>query len=235
MENSEKAILVVDDEKNIRELIRFNLESRGYKTAEAADGQEALNIAKNDSPLLIILDIMLPKIDGLKVCRILKEDPKTRKIPIIMLTALDDEVDKIVGLELGADDYITKPFSPRELVARVGAVMRRVEEQNSASLPINSTDIIIDDLKYEAVLYGKKLDLTLKEFELLKLLVSNPFNVFSRQQLLEQVWGYDYMGDTRTVDVHVCNLRKKIEEADTGSKYSIDTIRGIGYRFSVKE
>lgn len=210
MENSEKAVLVVDDEKNIRELIKFNLKSRGYKTVEAADGQEALDIAKNDNPLLIILDIMLPKIDGLKVCRILKEDPRTRKIPIIMLTALDDEVDKIVGLELGADDYITKPFSPRELVARVGAVMRRVEEQDSDSLPVNNPDLIIDDLKYEAVLYGKKLDLTLKEFELLKLLASNPFNVFSRQQLLEQVWGYDYMGDTRTVDVHVCNLRKKI-------------------------
>lgn len=235
MENSEKAILVVDDEKNIRELIKFNLKSRGYKTVEAADGQEALDIAKSDSPLLIILDIMLPKIDGLKVCRILKEDPRTKKIPIIMLTALDDEVDKIVGLELGADDYITKPFSPRELIARIGAVMRRIEEQNSASLPTNRPDLIIDDLKYEAVLYGKKLDLTLKEFELLKLLASNPFNVFSRQQLLEQVWGYDYMGDTRTVDVHVCNLRKKIEEADTASKYSIDTIRGIGYRFSVKE
>lgn len=236
MEITEKAILVVDDEKNIRELVKFNLKSRGYNVTEAADGEEALKLVKADEPLLIILDIMLPKVDGLEVCRILKGNPLTKKIPIIMLTALGDEIDKIVGLELGADDYITKPFSPRELVARVRAVIRRVEDREEPKQPANNfSDLVIDEQKYEALLNGLKLDLTLKEFELLKVLAANPFNVFSRQHLLEKVWGYDFMGDTRTVDVHVCNLRRKIEEADENSRYYIETIRGVGYRFGYKE
>lgn len=236
MEITEKAILIVDDEKNIRELVKFNLESRGYKVIEAADGEEALNLVITGAPLLIILDLMLPKIDGLEVCRILKGNPLTKKIPIIMLTALGDEIDKIVGLELGADDYITKPFSPRELVARVRAVIRRVEDQEEPKQPVNNfTDLVIDEQKYEALLNGKKLDLTLKEFELLKVFAANLFNVFSRQHLLEKIWGYDFMGDTRTVDVHVCNLRKKIEEADEKTRYYIETVRGVGYRFGYKE
>ncbi|MDD4569894.1 MAG: response regulator transcription factor [Tepidanaerobacteraceae bacterium] len=237
MEMTEKAILIVDDEKNIRELVKFNLESRGYKVIEAADGEEALNLIKTSEPALIILDLMLPKIDGLEVCRVLKGNPLTKKLPIIMLTALGDEIDKIVGLELGADDYITKPFSPRELVARVRAVIRRVEDQEEPNQKsVKKLDgLVIDEQKYEALLTGKKLDLTLKEFELLRVLAANPFNVFNRERLLEKVWGYDFMGDTRTVDVHVCNLRKKLEEADEKNMYYIETVRGVGYRFGYKE
>jgi len=237
MEINEKTILVVDDEKNIRELVKFNLKSRGYKVIEAADGEEALNLVKTSAPALIILDLMLPKIDGLEVCRILKGNPLTKRLPIIMLTALGDEIDKIVGLELGADDYITKPFSPRELVARVRAVIRRVENREGArQQPVKKLDdLVIDEQKYEAKLNGKKLELTLKEFELLKVFATNPFNVFSREHLLEKVWGYDFVGDTRTVDVHVCNLRKKLEEADEKTKYYIETVRGVGYRFGHKE
>lgn len=239
MEITKKAILVVDDEKNIRELVRFNLESRGYKVKEAMDGKEALSIARTDEPLLIILDLMLPKIDGLEVCRILKGDPSTKKIPIIMLTALGDEIDKIVGLELGADDYITKPFSPREMVARVRAVIRRVEDRRKPEEPEYSVnefnDLVIDEQKHEVLLSGSRLDLTLKEYELLKVFAANPFNVFSREHLLEKVWGYDFMGDTRTVDVHVCNLRRKLEEADDKTGYYIETVRGVGYRFGYRE
>ncbi|AEE91131.1 DNA-binding response regulator in two-component regulatory system with PhoR (or CreC) [Tepidanaerobacter acetatoxydans Re1] len=239
MEITKKAILVVDDEKNIRELVRFNLESRGYKVKEAMDGKEALSIARTDEPLLIILDLMLPKIDGLEVCRILKGDPSTKKIPIIMLTALGDEIDKIVGLELGADDYITKPFSPREMVARVRAVIRRVEDRRKPEEPEHSVnefnDLVIDEQKHEVLLSGSRLDLTLKEYELLKVFAANPFNVFSREHLLEKVWGYDFMGDTRTVDVHVCNLRRKLEEADDKTGYYIETVRGVGYRFGYRE
>ncbi len=237
MGNNEKAILVVDDEKSIRELVKFNLESRGFKVIEAADGEEALNLVKTMAPDLIILDLMLPKIDGLEVCRILKGDPSTKKLPIIMLTALGDEIDKIVGLEMGADDYITKPFSPRELVARVRAVMRRVGERDEPKeLPATKLEgLVIDEQKYEAKLDSIKLDLTLKEFELLKVFAANPFNVFSREHLLEKVWGYDFAGDTRTVDVHVCNLRRKLEEADEKNKYYIETVRGVGYRFGYRE
>ena len=223
--------------KNIRELVKFNLESRGFKVIEAADGEEALNLVKTMAPDLIILDLMLPKIDGLEVCRILKGDPSTKKLPIIMLTALGDEIDKIVGLEMGADDYITKPFSPRELVARVRAVMRRVGERDEPKeLPATKLEgLVIDEQKYEAKLDSIKLDLTLKEFELLKVFAANPFNVFSREHLLEKVWGYDFAGDTRTVDVHVCNLRRKLEEADEKNKYYIETVRGVGYRFGYRE
>ncbi|NLZ51743.1 MAG: response regulator transcription factor [Thermoanaerobacteraceae bacterium] len=237
MEINEKTILVVDDEKNIRELVKFNLESRGYKVIEAADGEEALNLVKTSEPALIILDLMLPKVEGLEVCRILKGNPSTKKLPIIMLTALGDEIDKIVGLELGADDYITKPFSPRELVARVRAVIRRVENREGArQQPVKKLDdLVIDEQKYEAMLNGKKLEFTLKEFELLKVFAANPFNVFTRERLLEKVWGYDFAGDTRTVDVHVYNLRKKFEEVDENNKYYIETVRGVGYRFGYKE
>jgi len=237
MEINEKTILVVDDEKNIRELVKFNLESRGYKVIEAADGEEALKLVKTSEPALIILDLMLPKVEGLEVCRILKGNPSTKKLPIIMLTALGDEIDKIVGLELGADDYITKPFSPRELVARVRAVIRRVENREGAKQqPVRKLDdLVIDEQKYEAMLNGKKLEFTLKEFELLKVFAANPFNVFTRERLLEKVWGYDFVGDTRTVDVHVYNLRKKLEEVDENNKYYIETVRGVGYRFGYKE
>jgi len=236
MDRIKKKVLVVDDEKNIRELIKFNLESRGYEVKEAVDGKEALDMVWEELPLLIILDLMLPKIDGLEVCRSLKGDQRTKKIPIIMLTALGDEIDKIVGLELGADDYITKPFSPRELIARVRAVLRRVsgeegegEEQNSVPRGLK-----IDSQKREVLLNGKRLELTLKEFELLRLLTASPFHVFTRDGLLEKIWGFDFVGDTRTVDVHICNLRRKLEEFDNESLYYIEAVRGVGYRFGHK-
>ncbi|HHY20531.1 MAG TPA: response regulator transcription factor [Bacilli bacterium] len=229
-------VLVVDDEKNIRELVKFNLESRGYKVREATNGREALDLARQELPLLIILDLMLPEIDGLEVCRVLKSDIKTKWIPIIMLTALGDEIDKIVGLELGADDYITKPFSPRELVARVRAVLRRVNEQTEPeTVSSNLPGLKIDGQKYEVMIDGKKLDLTLKEFELLQFLAKSPFHVFTREYLLEKIWGFDYVGETRTVDVHICNLRKRLEEQDKKSRYYIETIRGVGYRFGYEE
>lgn len=230
-------VLVVDDEKDIRELVRYNLEKRGYKVEEAAHGQEALDKIKENPPSLIILDLMLPKVGGLEVCRFLKSDPLTKKIPIIMLTALGSDVDKIVGLELGADDYVTKPFSPRELVARVAAVLRRVyeyaddKEDSETSTPREMEGLIIDKEKREVLLNGVKLDLTLKEYELLELFSATPLRVFTREFLLNEIWGYDYAGDTRTVDVHVCNLRKKMEEATSDSKYCIETVRGVGYRF----
>lgn len=233
MDKKEKAVLIVDDEKNIRELVRFNLESRGYKVLEAVDGKQALEKTSQQLPLLIILDLMLPKIDGLEVCRTLKANPKTDKIPIIMLTALGDEIDKIVGLELGADDYMTKPFSPRELIARIRAVLRRTgAQENKESLP---EGLKIDEDKYEVLLNGKKLELTLKEFELLRLLASNPFHVFTRNGLLDKIWGFDFLGDTRTVDVHICNLRRKLEEYDKKGQYYIETVRGVGYRFGYRK
>lgn len=233
MNKKERAVLVVDDEKNIRELVRFNLESRGYKVIEAVDGKQALDIVEQELPLLIILDLMLPKIDGLEVCRTLKANPKTDKIPIIMLTALGDEIDKIVGLELGADDYVTKPFSPRELIARIRAVLRRAKNnENIEPLP---GGLKIDEDKYEVLLNGKKLQLTLKEFELLRLLASNPFHVFTRDGLLDKIWGFDFLGDTRTVDVHICNLRRKLEEYDENGQYYIETVRGVGYRFGYRK
>lgn len=234
MDKTEKAVLVVDDEKNIRELVRFNLESRGYRVKEAVDGEQALDLIKDELPLIIILDLMLPKIDGLEVCRALKGDPRTKKVPIIMLTALGDEIDRIVGLELGADDYITKPFSPREMVARVRAVLRRIGDQEKEEV-LSSGGLEIDENKHQVLLNGKKLELTLKEFELLRLLVANSFHVFTRDGLLEKVWGFDFLGDTRTVDVHICNLRKKLEEHDEKSQYYIETVRGVGYRFGYKE
>lgn len=229
-------ILVVDDEKDIRELVRYNLEKRGYKVDEAADGEEALAKIRRTPPSLIILDLMLPKLGGLEVCRYLKNDPLTKKIPIIMLTALGSDVDKIVGLELGADDYVTKPFSPRELVARVAAVLRRVREYSEDHEDANEVEaskgLVVDREKRRILLDQVELDLTLKEYELLELFSLYPDKVFTREHLLNEIWGYDYAGDTRTVDVHVCNLRKKMEDASSNTKYRIETVRGVGYRFT---
>jgi two-component system alkaline phosphatase synthesis response regulator PhoP len=232
-EMPEIRILVVDDEKNIRELVRYNLESRGYVVSEAKNGQEAIEKAKTQLPSLIVLDLMLPEIDGLEVCRILKGNSSTKKIPIIMLTALGSEVDKIVGLELGADDYITKPFSPRELVARVRAVLRRAFENENKD-NINIEGLVIDNERREVYLDGSRIEMTLKEFDLLRLLAQNPFRVFTREQLLEKVWGFDYPGDTRTIDVHICSLRRKLENKKGNHNYFIETIRGIGYKFGHK-
>lgn len=226
-------ILVVDDEPHIIELVKFNLETTGFKVLEASDGQKAIEIIKSKKPDLVLLDLMLPIIDGFEVCRILRKNEKTREIPVIMLTAKSEEVDKILGFEVGADDYITKPFSTRELVARVRAVLRRTKAIDDSS-KIEARDIVIDVDKYEVTVRGEKKDFTPKQFDLLKILMSNPGKVFSREYLLENVWGYDYLGDTRTVDVHIRHLRQKIEE-DSENPNLIETIRGVGYKFNESE
>ncbi|WP_279233187.1 response regulator transcription factor [Desulfallas thermosapovorans] len=229
-------ILVVDDEKNIVELIKFNLEREGFQVIAAYDGLEAVKEAQSKMPDLIILDVMLPRMDGLEVCRKLNHNSATRNIPIIMLSAKGDELDKILGLEIGADDYVTKPFSPRELVARVKARLRRVQ-----SGPANNSReargarmvrgrLIIDQERFEVLVDGERQDLTPKEFELLRFIASEPGKVFSRDHLLEKIWGYDFAGDSRTVDVHIRHLRQKLEKYNGMDQY-IETVRGVGYRF----
>lgn len=224
-------ILIVDDEPSICALLAFNLDKAGYHTLEADNGHTAVELVRTAKPDLIILDVMLPGIDGMEVCRILKGQQHTAGIPIIMLTAKNDEVDKIIGLELGADDYMTKPFSPRELVARVKAVLRRSHKGS-----IQDGQLVVGKLKlnftsYEAYLASDKLELTPKEYELLKLFVTNVGRAYSREQLLEKVWGYEYFGDTRTVDVHVRHLRAKLAKQPEIAE-AIETVRGVGYRFS---
>lgn len=226
-------ILVVDDEHSIVELLKYNLENSGYEVKEAYDGEEALNMVSQERFDLIILDLMLPKIDGIEVCKRLKEE--YFHIPIIMLTAKSSEADKVLGLNIGADDYITKPFSVKELIARVNALLRRIgemEKQNDREI-INIGKLKIDLERHEVEKNGKLLDLTLKEFELLKILVENKGKVLSRNVLLDRVWGYDFYGETRTVDVHIRNLRKKIEDDDKNPQY-IETVRGVGYRIGLR-
>ena len=224
-------ILAVDDEVHILELISFNLKAAGYHVVTALTGEEALKRCEVERPSLVLLDIMLPGIDGLEVCRRLKGDRMTSNIPIIMLTARGDEVAKILGLELGADDYITKPFSMRELAARVKSLLRRVApQQESEPQTLRSGDIMIDITNYEAFKGGEKLSLTLKEFELLKVLVLSRGKVLTRDFLLDRIWGYEYYGETRTVDVHIRHLRQKL-----GEEPYIETVRGVGYRFVDRE
>lgn len=222
-------ILIIDDEMNIIELLKYNLAAGGYKVISALNGREGLNLAIENKPDLILLDIMLPEMDGFDVCKEMKKNKDIENIPIIMLTAKGDEFDKILGLELGADDYITKPFSVRELMARVKVVLRRnVKEDVSDIISIGDLTIYMD--KHEVIKSGTKLDLTLKEFELLRLLITNKGKVLTRDFLLDKIWGYEYYGETRTVDVHVRHLRQKIEEDDSNPMY-IETVRGIGYKF----
>lgn len=226
-----KKILVVDDEKPIADILKFNLEREGYSVELAYDGQEAIDKTHRSNPDLILLDIMLPKIDGFAVCKMLRQNYQT---PIIMLTAKEEEVDKVLGLELGADDYITKPFSVRELLARVKANLRRAEipvgsDANSGNC-IKSGSLVIDLGKYEVRKEGKTIELTLREFELIKYLASQAEQVFTRETLLEDVWGYEYYGDVRTVDVTIRRLREKIEDDSSNPKYII-TKRGVGYYF----
>ena len=224
-------ILAVDDEVHILELISFNLKAAGYHVVTALTGEEALKRCEVEKPSLVLLDIMLPGIDGLEVCRRLKGDRTTSNIPIIMLTARGDEVDKILGLELGADDYITKPFSVRELAARVKSLLRRVApQQESEPQSLRAGDIMIDITNYEAFKGGEKLSLTLKEFELLKVLVLSRGKVLTRDFLLDRIWGYEYYGETSTVDVHIRHLRQKL-----GEEPYIETVRGVGYRFVDRE
>jgi len=220
-------ILVVDDERKTAELLRLYLEKDGYHVLVAYDGRQAVDLGRQKRPDLILLDLMLPELEGLDVCRILRAESS---IPIIMLTAKTTEGDKLLGLDLGADDYITKPFSPREVVARVRAVLRRTHERRDEGPPeVRFDELVVDFIRHEARLRGVALHLTPKEFKLLEILIKAPGRVFSRLELLEQVFGFDYQGFERTVDVHVMNLRKKIE-GDARTPY-IQTVYGIGYKF----
>ncbi|MFC7371359.1 winged helix-turn-helix domain-containing protein [Fictibacillus iocasae] len=228
-------ILVVEDELSILTLLQFNLEQAGFQVVTAMDGREGLEKAEAEQPDLIILDLMLPELDGLEVCKSLRQ--KQLFIPILMLTAKDDEFDKVLGLELGADDYMTKPFSPREVVARVKAILRRsqqaaapdssVNNQTSEKLAVGEVEVFPEN--YEAYFQGSALELTPKEFELLVYLVRHKNRVMTREQLLSAVWNYDFVGDTRIVDVHISHLREKIEE-NTRKPIYIKTIRGLGYK-----
>ncbi len=222
-------ILVVDDEPHIVELVKYNLAQEGYEVLTAHDGTEAVARARDTRPDLIILDIMLPYVDGLEVCRQIRRDSS---VPIIMLTAKGGELERVVGLEIGADDYVTKPFSPRELVARVRAILRRTTADASPAQagPLRGGGLVLDPTTHEVTLEGRSVDLTAKEFELLRLLLSHPNRVFTRDFLLEHIWGYDYYGSTRTVDMHISRLREKIED-DPGSPTYIVTVRGVGYKF----
>lgn len=227
-----KRILIVDDEKNIRELLKFNLENEGYKTVEAVNGKEALEKA-DQSIDLVILDLMLPEIDGLNVCKEIRNDDELGNLPIIMLTAKSEDIDRIIGLELGADDYITKPFNMRELIARVKALLRRITmtkdyDKNEEQI-INLKDIVINIKNHTIKKSGNEVPMTPKEFDLLVFFIRNNDQVFSRDKLLKEIWGYEFSGDTRTVDVHVRRLRKKLGED------LIKTVRGVGYKFEKVE
>ncbi|MBU3100398.1 MULTISPECIES: response regulator transcription factor [Clostridium] len=230
---AEEKVLVVDDEEHIRELIKFNLEKNGYKVICADNGIDAVKLAKEQAPQLMLLDLMLPGMDGLDVCKEIRKDSNMSGMPIIMITAKGEEIDKIIGLELGADDYITKPFSVRELVARVKAILRRTTMQ-IVERTFKIGNLAIDFGKHEVLKSEIRIDLTLKEFELLQILIKNKGRVMTRDFLLDKIWGYEYVGETRTVDVHIRHLRQKIEEDDKNPVY-IQTIRGIGYRFNFGE
>ncbi|MGB1053022.1 MAG: response regulator [Limisphaerales bacterium] len=219
-------ILVVDDEPDAIELIRFNLKASGYEVLTAEDGEEALAKARKFSPDMILLDVMLPEIDGLEVCRILRRDPATASLPIIMLTAKASEIDRVLGLEFGADDYVTKPFSPRELMLRVRNLLKRKESSKEEVERFQVRDIELDVSKYEVKIMGQPIDLTPTEFKLLQILMERKGRVQSRDRLLQDVWGYDQLIDTRTVDTHVRRLREKMGEA---ADY-VTTVRGVGYR-----
>ncbi|MGE5605320.1 MAG: winged helix-turn-helix domain-containing protein [Bacteroidota bacterium] len=224
-------IAIVEDEANIVELIKYNLDREGYRTISANNGRKGLELIKQELPDLVILDLMLPELDGLSVCKQLRSDTQTKSIPIIILTAKSEEADRVLGLEMGADDYVTKPFSPRELVARVRAVLRRSGSVDEEEPEVIESGVIRIDLRQHLVkVRGVEVELTPKEFDFLKLLLLNPGRAFTREFLLEHLWGYEYFGDTRTVDVHVRRLRQKIEDDPANPEY-LETVRGVGYRF----
>jgi len=220
-------ILVVDDEPDAVELVEFNLKAAGFDVLTASDGDEALKKARTALPNIIVLDLMLPEVDGLEVCKILRRDPATAGIPILMLTAKAAEIDRVLGLELGADDYVTKPFSPRELVLRLKGLLRRREIPEEKSDLIRINGLSIDIPKHLVLVNGKRVELTATEFKLLTLLAQRRGRVQSREQLLRDVWEYDNLIDTRTVDTHMRRLREKLGRA---AKH-LDTVRGVGYRF----
>ena len=238
IDKDKKTILIVDDEQPIVDILVYNLQKEGYNTIYANDGITAVDMALEQKPDLILLDIMLPKMDGLAVCKRIRN---SLNVPILMLTAKDEEIDKILGLELGADDYVTKPFSVRELMARIKANLRKVEVNvvaNENAVKQNTNRIMVGDLildldKFEVRVKGEVIDLTLREFEVLKYLASQPGQVVTREVLLEKVWGYEYYGDIRTVDVTVRRIREKIEK-DTSAPKLLITKRGVGYYIANK-
>jgi DNA-binding response OmpR family regulator len=218
-------ILIVDDEANIVELATLYLEREGYRLASVGDGVKALDVFRQEQPALVVLDLMLPGLDGYEVCRRLRAESD---VPIIMVTARDDDIDKIIGLEIGADDYLTKPFNPRELVARVKALLRRSERaaKPAGRGPIRIGNLVVDEARREVTVDGKPVNLRAKEFELLAALAENRGLVLTREQLLNNVWGFDFFGQTRTVDVHVAHLRKSL----AGATVTIETVTGVGYK-----
>jgi two-component system alkaline phosphatase synthesis response regulator PhoP len=224
---SKELILLVDDEPHIVELAQLYLEKEGYRTISASDGKQALDSIEKQSPALVVLDLMLPEIDGFEVCRQLRA--QNNSVLILMLTARDDDVDKIVGLEMGADDYMTKPFNPRELLARVKALLRRSSKIANSAAPIHLGDMTIDNSSRELTVNGEKINLRTQEFDLLWTFAEHKGLVLKREQLLILAWGYDYYGETRTVDVHVAHLRKKIKD----SSVKIETLTGVGYKLVI--
>lgn len=233
-----KVILIVDDEIHILELIEYNLQKNGFSVLKAESGEEALEILKREKVDLVLLDVMLGGMDGLEVLKKIRKSSQLKRLPVILLTAKDGEFNRVLGFDLGADDYISKPFGVHEMIARVKAVLRRsgngsaIEIEEKEECLLCSGKLCIDKKKREVLLEGKKLELALKEFELLSLLVKHPGMVYTREILLEKIWGFDYYGETRTVDVHIRNLRKKLEIQ--GEEYPcIKTVRGVGYKFEV--
>jgi len=224
---SNELVLVVDDEKTLVKALSFNLEKEGFRVEQAYDGEEALNKVFDLKPDIVVLDLMLPEVDGFDVCRQIR---KKLEVPIIMLTARSEDIDKVLGLELGADDYLTKPFNSRELVARIKAILRRsAARREEAKKLINVGSLQVDLLQHRARIGEQEINLTSKEFALLSFLATNAGNVYSREQLLEEVWGYDYYGDVRTVDVHIRHLREKIER-DPAKPEMLITVWGTGYK-----
>ncbi len=224
-------VLIVDDEKDIRELLEFHLQQQGFTTVMASNGEEALEKIDEKLPDLIILDLMMPKLDGAEVCRALKREEQTRRIPIIMLTAKGEEIDRVVGFELGVDDYVAKPFSPRELTLRVKAILKRVTTSTEPAEVLSFKDLLVDLARHRVTVANKPVELTSTEFKLLATLLQRRGRAQTRDHLLETVWGYDYIGFTRTVDTHIRRLRAKLGKAGD----CIETVRGVGYRFVDEE
>ena len=223
-----KKILIVEDDGNIRELLRLYLEREGYEITEAANGEEGVELWRKINPDMILLDVMMPIMDGWQVCKIIR---KESKVPIIIMTAKGETFDKVNGLEMGADDYIVKPLEMREVIARVRAIFRRLAPEDSGNISFDK--LTVDKQAYDLIVDGKRVDAPPKEIELLYFLASNPNRVFTRAQLLDDVWGFDYFGDTRTVDVHVKRLREKLE--GVSDKWDLKTVWGVGYKFETRD
>lgn len=228
MSNKKPRILIVDDEPDAIELIKFNMEESGYHIVTASNGRKALDEIKKDAPDLVVLDLMLPEVDGIEVCKIIRRNAETSDLPIIMLTAKAAEIDRVLGLELGADDYMTKPFSPRELILRVKNLLKRRAAQSEEKETLRCGDLFVDIPRHAVSVEKKSVDLTATEFNLLTILMQRKGRVQTRERLLQDVWDYDSLVDTRTVDTHVRRLREKLGSA---AQY-LDTVRGVGYRFS---